>query len=92
MAEDVTAGLCALDGVTKSFSASIEDLTIRTGMLEESVAEVERAAPILRLLEEPPQQGLRITPARSRAFWILAIVLCLLAAAAGFLAARWPLL
>lgn len=90
-AEDVTAALCALDGVTRSFAASIDDLTRRTVILEESTAEIERCAPLLRLLEEPPPQGLRVRRLHARLFWVAAAVLCLLAAAAGFLAARWPL-
>jgi hypothetical protein len=89
-AEDVTAALCALDGVTKSFAASIDDLTRRTVMLEESAAEIERCAPLLRLIEEPPPQGLRVSPFRARLFWAVAAILCLLAAAAGFIASRYP--
>lgn len=91
VAEDVTAALCALDGLTRAFAASIDDLTRRTVMAEESAAELERCAPLLRLLEEPPPRGLRVKPLWARLFWILAALLCLLAAAAGFLAARWPL-
>ena len=87
-AEDVTAALRALDSVNKSFSAAIDDLTHRTGMIEQATAEAERAAPLLRLIEEPPPQGLRITRFRARRFLILTIALCLLAAAAGFLAGR----
>lgn len=87
--EDVTTALCALDGVNKSFAAAIDDLTRRARMMEEAVAEVEKAAPLLRLIEEPPPQGIRINTIRARIFWILTIALCLLAAAAGFLASRW---
>ena len=90
-AEDITAALCALDGVTKSFAASLDDLTHRAGILEESATEIERCAPLLRLIEEPPDQGLRIRPIWARAFWVLAALLCVLAAAAGFLTARWHL-
>ena len=90
-AGDATAALCAIDGLTRSFAASIGDLTRRTVMLEESAAEIERCAPLLRLLEEPPPPGLRVSPFRARLFWASAAVLCLLAAAAGFLLARWPL-
>ena len=89
--EDVTAALCALDTVHKSFAAAFDEASHRIAMVEESVAEVERCAPLLRLIEEPPPEGLRVRRAWARAFWPALILLCMLAAAAGFLAARWPL-
>lgn len=89
--EDVTAALCALDTVNKSFVAALDEASHRTALLEESVTEIERCAPLLRLIDEPSHEGLRIRRLWARAFLPAMILLCLLAAAAGFLSARWSL-
>jgi hypothetical protein len=87
--EDVTSAVCTMRDVRRSFTAAIGEISVRTGRLEASLAEVERATPLLLPFDEPDEDGRKVSAVWVKWFWAILAVLCLSALAGGFLAGKW---
>jgi hypothetical protein len=87
--EDATEAVCSMQQVRRSFAAAIGEMSVRTGRLEASLAEVERATPLLLPFDEPGEDGRKVRAVWVRLFWAILAVLCLSALAGGFLAGKW---